>query len=140
MPSTTADPVSKPAAERPGWLSWSIAVLFGLFFAYDVFEAVGNLVGIVGTANGLAVPVLPLGWVVLIGGLLLPVVAFAIAFLDRSRAVARRAGRALPRRPVRRRGDLAVGPRDVRRAAADRPLRLTRPPHRHTTNRPVRLR
>lgn len=80
MPSTTADPVSKPAAERPGWLSWSIAVLFGLFFAYDVFEAVGNLVGIVGTASGLAVPVLPLGWVVLIGGLLLPVVAFAIAF------------------------------------------------------------
>ena len=80
MPSTTADPVSKPAAERPGWLSWSIAVLFGLFFAYDVFEAVGNLVGIVGTANGLAVPVLPLGWVVLIGGLLLPIVAFAIAY------------------------------------------------------------
>lgn len=78
MPSTTTDPVSTPATGRPGWLSWSVAVLFGLFFAYDVFEAVGNLVGIVGTASGLAVPVLPLGWVVLIGGLLLPIVAFAI--------------------------------------------------------------
>ena len=80
MPSTTADTVSKPATGRPGWLSWSIAVLFGLFFAYDVFEAVGNLVGILGTANSIGVPVLPLGWVILIGGLLLPVAAFAIAF------------------------------------------------------------
>ncbi|WP_314139446.1 bacitracin resistance protein [uncultured Plantibacter sp.] len=96
MPSTTADPVSKPAAERPGWLSWSIAVLFGLFFAYDVFEAVGNLVGIVGTANGLAVPVLPLGWVVLIGGLLLPIVAFAIAcWTGRDRSLGEQAVRYL---------------------------------------------
>lgn len=80
MPSTRADTGPQPTAPRPSWLSWCIAVLFGLFFAYDVFEGVGNLVGILGTADGLGVPVLPLGWVVLIGGLLLPIVAFAIAY------------------------------------------------------------
>lgn len=80
MTSTTADDVVQTPAPRGSWLGWCVAVFFGLFFAYDVFEAVGNLVGILGTASTLGVAVLPLGWLVLIGGLLLPIVAFAIAY------------------------------------------------------------
>jgi len=80
MTSTTADDSSTTPAARAGWLSWCVAVLFGLFFAYDLFEAVGNLVGIVSTANGLGVAVLPLGWIILVGGLLLPIAAFAVAY------------------------------------------------------------
>lgn len=80
MTSTTADTAAPTPANRGGWLGWCVAVFFGLFFAYDVFEAVGNLVGILGTAGTLGVSVLPLGWLVLIGGLLLPIAAFAIAY------------------------------------------------------------
>ncbi|HXH35535.1 MAG TPA: hypothetical protein VNJ54_14210 [Plantibacter sp.] len=80
MTSTTADDARQVPAARGNWLNWCVAVLFGLFFAYDVFEAVGNLVGILSTADGLGVAVLPLGWIVLLGSLLLPIVAFAIAY------------------------------------------------------------
>ena len=44
-----------------------IAIVFGLFFAYDVWEAIGNLVGIVSYANALQVGIVGWGWVVLIG-------------------------------------------------------------------------
>ncbi|MGK9146698.1 hypothetical protein KXS11_03600 [Plantibacter flavus] len=80
MTSTTAADAPRSPLASAGWASWCIAVLFGLFFAYDVFEAVGNLVGVVSQANALGGNVVPLGWAVLIGGLLLPVIAFGIAY------------------------------------------------------------
>lgn len=80
MTSTTADDAPQVPAARGNWLNWCVAVLFGLFFAYDVFEAVGNLVGVVSQANALGGTVVPLGWTILIGGLLLPVIAFGIAY------------------------------------------------------------
>lgn len=96
MTSTTADDAVQTPAPRGGWIGWCVAVFFGLFFAYDVFEAVGNLVGILSTASGLGVPVLPLGWVVLLGGLLLPIIAFAIAYwTGRGRGVGEQAVRYL---------------------------------------------
>lgn len=63
----------------PAWLSWTVAVVFGLFFAYDVFEAIGNLVGILTLSSQLG-PMNALAWVILPATILLPLAAFAIAY------------------------------------------------------------
>ncbi|MBB5641726.1 hypothetical protein [Cryobacterium roopkundense] len=71
----------------PAWLAVTIAVLFGLFYAYDVWEAVGNLVGLLSTVQSLDTQFSAFGWVVLIGAIIVPVVLFAGAFwLGRARA------------------------------------------------------
>ncbi|MET0853813.1 MAG: hypothetical protein ABWY30_04235 [Microterricola sp.] len=64
----------------PLWLAVVIAALFALFFAYDVWEALGNLLGMLSFADNLGVSLTALGWVVLIGALLLPIVLFGLAF------------------------------------------------------------
>lgn len=43
-PVTTENSAAKEAKRPYGWLSLSIAAIFGLFYAYDVWEAVGNLI------------------------------------------------------------------------------------------------
>lgn len=58
-----------------------VGVLFGLLFAYDVWEALGNLVGIVAYANSLQVGIVPWGWVVLVGAVLLPAVLWVAALI-----------------------------------------------------------
>lgn len=81
--STGADPSSvDPTSEGPAtplWLSITIAVVFGVFYAYDVWEAVGNLVGMNLTADGLGIAVTGAGWALLVVGIALPLLAFAIA-------------------------------------------------------------
>ncbi|MET4705544.1 hypothetical protein [Frigoribacterium sp. UYMn621] len=92
---TPVDPVSPapqpdaaPRRARIGWLGISIAILFGLFYVYDLFEAISNVVGVTSQINlyneARAVvkldPVpIPWGWLV-IDVLLAPVV-FALAFI-----------------------------------------------------------
>lgn len=88
MTSTENEPVESstgptPQLERPRtpqWLAMVLAVFFGLFFAYDVWEALGNLVGIANYASQLDGALTALGWVVLIGALVLPIALFALAF------------------------------------------------------------
>lgn len=63
---------SAPASSKALVLNLIVAVPFGLLFAYDVWEAIGNLVGIVSYANTLQVAVVSWGWVVLVGAVLLP--------------------------------------------------------------------
>lgn len=79
------EPELEPAVEpkpksKLGALSLVIAALFGLLYAYDVWEAVGNLIGIPTIYRSLdaegAVP-----WWLLIAAIVLPVVIYAIAFL-----------------------------------------------------------
>ena len=71
----------------PRWALLSIAILFGLFYAYDVWEAVGNLVGLNLQAQSLDTQLSGFGWVVLIFGVLLPVLVYAMAYwLGRNRA------------------------------------------------------
>jgi len=71
----------------PRWLLLTIAVLFGLFYAYDVWEAVGNLVGLNELAQSLDTQLSAFGWAVLIAGVLLPGVVYAVAYrLGRNRA------------------------------------------------------
>ncbi|GAA1056854.1 hypothetical protein GCM10017608_11300 [Agromyces luteolus] len=79
---TTAPAVeSAPTRRTPFWLELTLAIVFGLFFAYDAWEAVGNLVGMAGIASTLGTTLSATGWIVLILAILLPVALFAIAFL-----------------------------------------------------------
>lgn len=83
-PAGDADRVS--TRRTPQWLAVAIAVLFGLFYAYDAWEAVGNLVGLNSAAQSLDTQLSGFGWGVLIVGALMPVVVYAIAFrLGRNR-------------------------------------------------------
>lgn len=73
-------------AQTPLWLAATIAVFFGLFYAFDVWEALGNLLAILQSASALGVPLTAYGWVVLIGAMVLPLALFALAFwLGRNR-------------------------------------------------------
>ena len=84
----TTAPVPATRAHAPAWLTLTLAILFGLLFAYDVWEAVGNLAGVSIIASGLETSINAVGWVVLLVGILLPVAVFAGAFwLGRRRDV-----------------------------------------------------
>lgn len=77
-------------ADRPGgpfWLRIVIAVVFALLYAYDAWEAVGNLVGLNLQAQSLDTRLSGFGWTVLIGGIVLPVLVYGVAFwLGRKRS------------------------------------------------------
>ncbi len=85
--SASVQATPPPAGTRtPLWVAATIAVLFGLFYAFDVWEALGNLLAIAQGASALGVPISAYGWVVLIGAVILPLVLFALAFwLGRNR-------------------------------------------------------
>jgi len=71
----------------PLWIATTLAVIFGLVYAYDVWEAVGNLVGLSLNAQSLDTQFSAFGWIVLVGAVVLPAVLFGIAFwLGRYRA------------------------------------------------------
>jgi hypothetical protein len=53
-----------------------IVLVFGLLLAWDVWEAVGNLLGVTGTAAALGTSVSPTGWFVLCFGVALPIAGF----------------------------------------------------------------
>ncbi|QHC66213.1 hypothetical protein GSU68_06190 [Rathayibacter sp. VKM Ac-2759] len=70
-----------------------IALGFALLFAWDVWEAIGNLVGLRTYAASLGTDLNPTGWTVLVLGLVLPVVCFVAAvLLGRRRGVLARTG------------------------------------------------
>jgi hypothetical protein len=67
-------------ASGPFWLRIVTAVVFALLYAYDVWEAIGNLVGLNLQAQSLDTSLSGFGWAVLIAGIVLPVLVYAIAF------------------------------------------------------------
>ncbi|QHC58186.1 hypothetical protein [Rathayibacter sp. VKM Ac-2760] len=74
-------------------LSVLIALAFALFFAWDVWEGIGNLVGLRTYAASLGTDLNGTGWTVLLLGLLLPVVCFVLALvLGRRRGLLARTG------------------------------------------------
>ncbi len=85
----TVDGTTTDARRRPPfWVTAVITIFFGLFFAYDLWEAVGNLVGVSIAAGDLDTSLNVTGWVVLIGGVLIPIAVFGLAFmLGRRRTV-----------------------------------------------------
>jgi hypothetical protein len=84
---------AQPAGRRtPQWVVVTIAVFFGLFYAYDAWEAVGNLVGLNLAAQGLDTQLSGGGWALLLAGVLLPVLVYVLAFwLGRGRTAVARA-------------------------------------------------
>lgn len=79
-------PASGRRSRAPVWVSATIAVFFGLFYAYDVWEAVGNLAGLNVAAQSLDTQLSGWGWVVLIFAIVMPVIVYAlVSWLGRRR-------------------------------------------------------
>jgi hypothetical protein len=76
-------------------LHFAVTIVFGLFYAYDLFEAISNLVAVpaqLADYNQFLIEnditPLPVPWTILIANLLLPVVVFAVAWvLGRGRSI-----------------------------------------------------
>ncbi|HEY8912116.1 hypothetical protein [Lacisediminihabitans sp.] len=87
---TTDRPTSdeRRPAVRLGWVGIGVAIVFGLFYAYDLFEAISNVVGVVtqisatnGVRNALALALVPIPWTLLIVDLAIAPVVYVAAFL-----------------------------------------------------------
>ena len=69
---------------RLGWLSLTVAALFGLFFAYDLWEAIENAIEVPKLYAQLDAVGLPAGdvpWLLIWIGILIPPLAYGGAFL-----------------------------------------------------------
>lgn len=64
----------------PTWLVTTIAGGFGLFYAYAVWNALGNLIQSVQFAGENGFVLSPIGWVIWILAVIFPIAAFAAAF------------------------------------------------------------
>jgi len=71
-----------------GWLSITIAIAFGLFYVYNLFEAISNVVGVTSQINlynqaraVVKLAPVPIPWVWLVIDVLLAPIAFALAFV-----------------------------------------------------------
>ncbi len=90
-PEADDDVVSAHRA-TPLWLAAIITVVFGLLYAYDVWEAVGNLVGLNMQASTLGVSLSGWGIALLVAAILMPLVVFGLAYwLGRRRGPAAQA-------------------------------------------------
>jgi hypothetical protein len=77
------DATATPAPARsatPLWLAMTIAVLFGVLYAYDVWEALRDLVGMSLLVGDLGVSFAGVGLGLLIAALVVPFLVFALAF------------------------------------------------------------
>lgn len=75
------------STRRHGRWRVGFAIVFGLVLAWEVWEAVGNLLGVVNLAAGFETAVSPMGWFVLLLGVALPLVGFlAVLWLGRRAA------------------------------------------------------
>jgi hypothetical protein len=71
---------SQPRSAAPLWLAVTIAVIFGVLYAFDVWEAVRDLVGMSLMVGDLGVSFAGIGIGILIAALLVPLIVFGIAF------------------------------------------------------------
>jgi polyferredoxin len=76
--NTTAQ--KKRTLRTPAWLSATIAIIFGLFYAYSVWSGLGNLIGLNSAAQALDTTLNGFGWGLLLTGVLAPVLVFGLAF------------------------------------------------------------
>lgn len=72
-------PVAEPTA-RP-WLAWVISGVLLLFVALALSNALANLIGMQRIAASLGTGLTVTGWIVLLAGVLLPVIAVGCALL-----------------------------------------------------------
>ena len=64
---------------REFWAKLAVILAFALYYIWDVFEAVSNLIGVLLYAATLGGQLNSFAWLVLITGILLPIVFFAAA-------------------------------------------------------------
>ena len=64
---------------RLGWLGLVVAALFGLFYAYDEWEAIGNIIGVPAVYDSIGFSA-STPWVLLYAALAFPVVIFVLMF------------------------------------------------------------
>lgn len=76
-----ADDNREASRGRYGWLSLVVAAIFGLFFAYDVWEAVGNMIALPSFYDAAGFGSQNVPWWLLWIGVLIPPVVFVIAFV-----------------------------------------------------------
>ena len=79
--AVVSDDAKEAARGRYGWLSLVVAFLFALFYVYDLWEAVGNLVALPAYYEALGYGAENVPWWLLWVGVILPVVVFAVAFV-----------------------------------------------------------
>lgn len=63
------------------WPEWILVGFFGLFFAYDVWEGVGNFIGVQYTRLTFGFELTVLGWLAIIAGVLIPLILFVIGIV-----------------------------------------------------------
>lgn len=71
--------VAASRTHMPMWLFGTIIGLFGLFYAYAVWNALSNLIQTVQQYDALGVPLNALGWLLWIFAAVFPVVVYAVA-------------------------------------------------------------
>jgi hypothetical protein len=76
-----ADDAHQARRGRYGWLSLAVAGVFGIFYAYDLWEAIGNLVNLPVFYSAFGLDSAQLPWWLLWVGVLIPPAVFAAAFL-----------------------------------------------------------
>jgi hypothetical protein len=78
--SSATDADSAPRRRNPTWLVATIAGAFGLFYAYAVWNALGNLIQSVQFAGDNGFTLSALGWIIWLFATAFPIIAFAAAF------------------------------------------------------------
>jgi len=76
-----ADDQREAKRGRYGWLSLVVAALFGLFFAYDLWEAVSNLVSLPSVYDAVGIGSENVPWWLLWSGVLIPILIYVLAFV-----------------------------------------------------------
>ncbi|WP_106814184.1 bacitracin resistance protein [Microbacterium timonense] len=78
--SENARPVTANKAATPTWLVATISGAVGLFYAYAVWNAIGNLVATLGVFADAGLTLNPLGWFIWIFAALFPLLVWGGAF------------------------------------------------------------
>lgn len=91
MMTDAADLAASTTARAPRrWPFAVVVIVFALLYAWDVWEAIENVIVVPGSFSAV---LLPVPWTALIAGLVVPPVVFVLALvLGRRRSTAERAG------------------------------------------------
>lgn len=80
MENAIADDATEAKRGRYGLLSLIVAVLLGLFYAYDVWEAIGNMINLPPFYDELGIGAENVPWWLLWIAVAIPIVVFVLAF------------------------------------------------------------
>jgi len=76
-----ADDAAEARRGRYGWLSLVVAALLGLFYAYDVWEAIGNMINLPPFYDSIGIGSKHVPWWLLWIGVAIPVIVYILAFV-----------------------------------------------------------